>query len=344
MTYFGIFVFKNEHNYLKTNQYYKSNIHMIEDFIFKISIYLFFIFYVIFFIIKIANYHNNFYNFYNFKFHNCFLIKTIKRFPNLRKIIVVYFLTPMIKFNYVITTFLIYSLYQLCNDEIYNLSIIKKNPQSHNIHHIFTTRIKYPIVHQQSNKKKRLDVLKNIEELNNNSDKLKNLICQKKENSIVTEENINDFLLPNKKNENINDIEENIDSCLLEKVNNINRNDENVIVVAKEDIDDYLLNVNENIKNINVQNGIIAEKDIDEYLLKRNEINNINEDINEFVEEKVINEAFETIPIEEIEFGDYINNLIIKKEEEKDNEKIIIKNENKVEIPKIIIIGKKKSS
>lgn len=248
---------------------------------------------------KFVNYYHKFFYIYNQLdnneknkyFCNNTLIKIISKNSKLKTFTIMYFLTPLIKINYLTISTLIYLMYALCDIELDNilsnngLENYKLNRETPIVNYLNSPIINSPI-------KNDLEMFLSFVDSND------------------TQHENNNF-----KNEEL----ENSETKLTKEINLSPV--ENNQVTQNENLDDYIIENSTN--HFNKVNINIVEP------------NEITEPI----------EPIEIISMEEVDFGDYMTNLINNSDKtpnETINENLV---DNKVEknIPAKIKIGKKKT-
>jgi hypothetical protein len=267
---------------------------------------------------------------------NNFLIKSLKKNTKLKIFSTLYILTPLIKINYILTSSLIYLFCELCGDDL-DVIILKNNNNDMVITNNF---IKYTENKQNTLNTLDLPDLQNISETPNKSDKPTTFDELVGVDQVLT-------ILNNieKSSKNSNN-----DSRIDSESNFISKSESNLglslEINTKEDISEYLLDDNSIDKNIN----IVQLKDLN----LSNEVSNetyINKEIDK--NGNIGEEIIESIELDEIDFGDYMSNLIISSNENLDESIPSLKNTHNIEetenreqntqiIPLKIKIGKKK--
>ena len=295
---------------------------------------------------KFVNYYYNFFYMYKqldynqkFKyFSNNSLIKLIGKNQKLKNFVSIYILTPFIKLNYLIISTLIYLLYALCDCELDNI-LLQNGFNSLNS----SVREEKEIADENILKTS----ISSLVSLNDSSTFEDNLsMGNKSPSSLKT------------------------DVDLFISMVNLTESPKNI--TSDNSLDDIInfkiLNDNTNVEDVKDQNKdldndkeSVSDNNLDEYLIKNEIMKENNEDVTknnnseiaemkEFIdliemkknneETKVILNENETISIDEVDFGDYMSDLI-NKSDEKDtiiNTKITTET-----IPIKIKIGKKKN-
>ena len=230
------------------------------------------------------------------------LLKLINTKPKIKMFVIANILTPLVKLNYFFTSIFIYLLCALCKNELNcilenNKSTVSLNNKNNDANNNNNKYDDLPTIPENDT-----DLFMTITNLNDMS--------STNNDPISTEQIIN--ILNNidsdtsDKNNNIK-YKDNFENCI--KYNNSNdsvstnvsTNDANNVNDYKEDISEYLLDENINMEKIKIVDN------------NKNEINEINDvDNKQLTQNQYINkdEPIESISLDEIDFGDYMGNLI----------------------------------
>jgi len=272
---------------------------------------------------KIVNMYYNFYHIYKDLdnnerikyFYNNIIVNLISRHNKIKKIFIFYILIPLIKINYIFLSFWISLMHSLC--ELDFDKFMKENGFS---------------IHECSHQE--LDKILNFNDINDNienevdGDNKINILLE----NIETEDNKN--VLDNEIIENT--IDQNL-SILLNNQNSVNQN-ENIINTELLNFNNFSIE-NENINNEKLEN-IVKNNNV--IFLENNKIINIEEIIKDVEPTDLSNlikyeENNEVLKMDDIDFGENLNNFINNYTEE---------NKKEIEINKEVLIiktGKKKN-
>lgn len=260
---------------------------------------------------KFINYYHNYFYIYKnlddfekikYFSNNLFMLLFTKN-KNLRLLLLEYILTPLIKINYMFISSLIALSHSLRDNDVIN------------------------ILHENSKDlKEDVDVFMSMI----------NLDINKKNNQIINDDNINVDSV------NVDSVADSVtDNVFIKKMDNNMTNDiindsiiNNIITNDKTDdvndsIEDYIIDNNTYVEEKDTINDIpeciISNKDVFEKVVEQHSIiNNDNTDV------------IETVEMNEIEFGDFLN-------EYKQEEKTIINEEKSIKTDRVIRIGKKRN-
>ena len=289
------------------------------------------------------------------------LLKLINTKPKIKMFVIAHILTPIVKLNYFFTSIFIYLLSELCKNE---LNCISEN-----------NKRTVPL----NNKKN------DVNDNNKNKDDDLPPIVENNIDVFMTITNLNDMSSTNNdptSTEQIINILNNIESDTCDENNNIKYKDNfDNCIKCNNSNDSVSTNVSTNVGANNVNNVNDYKEDISEYLLdeninmekikifdnnnNKNEINEKNDvDNKQLITNQYINkdEPIESISLDEIDFGDYMGNLIknlsdsssenttinknVNMEKQKDFSVKMLQTGNIIEnlstIPTKIKIGKKK--
>lgn len=244
---------------------------------FTISI---FILGIIIFGTKLINYYYNFYHIYNYLdneqkigyFKSNYLVNIISKYPLVKKIIVYYFLIPLIKINYLFISIFITMLYSLCYFEFKKILNEQSKKNKKNIKNKKKT---YNLILSETSSTNDLINLNNL----NNTTELTNSI-----NDINNEINTNNTNISNDDEheyDNKNEIITNISNISNDAEHEYNNKNEikNVDLIGT-DYDNGILNIMEFMSSTNSQYDI----DIDN--------NNDNDEINTSLLSNIENDKF----------------------------------------------------
>ena len=300
---------------------------------------------IIFFGTKLVNYYYNFYHIYNYLdyeqklgyFKSTNLINLISKYPIVKKIIVYYFLIPIIKFNYLFISTFITLLYSLCYFEF--KKILKDQKQKKYKHKKNKKKTYNYILSETSN-----DSIKDSNNLTNGSNGSNGSNSSNSSNLVVNENNLNvdvdvdiksttldnttqDIIL---KNEilNVDKIETDYNNGILniiEFTTETNNDDNNFMTIFEkinknnEDKSNIYLTTNiDELKLENMKNKYNLLNEID--LLKKPDV---DENINNYINDSLnINNKKDTNNIDNI----FNNEFLLNDLNDNNNEN---KNENK---------------
>ncbi len=278
---------------------------------------------------KIVNMYYNFYHIYKDLdnnerikyFYNNIIVNLISRHNKIKKIFIFYILIPLIKINYIFLSFEISLMHSLCELDFDKYM----NENGFSIHECSHQEVDKILNFNDFN-----DHIEN--EINDDDNKTNNLLENK-------ESQDNNNLLKNESIENTeNTIDQNL-SILLNNQNSINQNqNENTINSELLNFNNFSIE-NENINNEKLEN-IVKNNNIN--FSDNNKIINIEEiikdveptDLNNLIKYEENNEV---LKMDDIDFGENLNNFINNYTEE---------NKKEIEINKEVLIiktGKKKN-
>ena len=317
---------------------------------------------------KFINYYYKFFYMYkqlnNYEkikyFSNNSLVKIICQNLKIKTFFSVYILSPLIKINYLIITTLIYLLCALCDKQLDDI-LLQNGFNNLNDSNVYEES---PIINFTENSE-----LQKLNEKINSSDDSPTSLKTDVDFFMNTLKNVQDNFSPKNIQENIfspKNIQENIflfDANEDMKIKDVNKLDKLIdFQIVTPEINEETKNSNNNQnENDNLNDFLIEEiydkfeneeiydkfenEEIKDFIIKNKEEEKINK-INEIHE---IHEINETISIEEVDFGDYVNNLINKDSERNENKVSGDYDENNEKIKKInnmfptkIKIGKKR--
>ena len=303
---------------------------------------------------KFVNYYYNF--FYIYKqlnnsekikyFSNVTLVKLISKNSRFKSFITIYVLTPLIKITYLIISTLIYLLYAICEYELDNILL----------HNNFTSYKQDLINYDLDNQEPVINFVQN----NNDGSNLNDKLILPNNSPTILKDDVDLFMS-----------KINLDDSLKDNILKTDFSEENILKIFKKSdvftsniIEFNLTNIDNNVNYNLDKNNANDTNDILDNLVKiensiNEDINNTNNDnLNDYIIEdykiddcvneenfkemkKPEDEQIETIAIEEIDFGEYMTNLI-NDSDKKPELQVDITKMVEVNVPVKIKIGKKR--